>query len=99
MPAKLLDHFDGLASDPLARLDDFAYRVTLAVAQIEKAVLARRHGENMGPGQINNMKVVADTRSVGGRIIRAKDLAVRHLAERDPEHIRDQVRLDAMMLA
>src|SRR5438552_15635429 len=98
MPAKLLDHFDGLAGDPLARLDDFAYRVTLAVAQIEKAVLARRHGENVRPGQINNVNVIADTRSVGGRVIRAKDIAVRHLAERDPEHIRDQVRLAAMSL-
>src|SRR5947208_16520253 len=99
MAAQLFDCFDGLSGDPLAHLDDFADRVTLAVAQVEKAVPARSHGENMRPGQINDVNVIADTRAVGRRVIHAKNLAARRLAERDPEHVRNQVRLEAMMLA
>src|SRR5439155_21179283 len=95
----LFDHFDGSAGDLLAQLDDFADRRTFAVAQIEKAVPARAHGENVRAGQINDVNVIADTRAVGRRVIRAKELAMRRLAERNPEHVGDQVRLDAMMLA
>src|SRR6185369_11336230 len=97
--ARLFDRFDGLAGDLLAHLDDFADRVTLAVAQIEETAPARSHGENVRPGQINDVNVIAHTRAVGRRVIRAKNLAVRRMAERDPEHVWNQMRLEAMMLA
>src|SRR6185503_4261924 len=97
--AWLFDRFDGLAGDLPAHLDDFADRVSLSIAQIEKAVSSRFHCKNVCPGQIKDVDVIPNTRAVGSRVIRAKDLAMRRLAERHPEHVWNQVRLDAMMLA
>ena len=99
MAAQLFDRFDEFSGDLLAHLDDLANRVSLTVAQVEKSVPARFHGENVRPGQINDVNVVPDTRAIGRRVIRAKDLAMRRLAERDPEHVGDQMSFDAVMLA
>jgi hypothetical protein len=49
--------------------------------------------------QIHDVDVIADARAVRRRIIRAVNLALLRLAERDLEHVRDEMGFDAMMLA
>ena len=49
--------------------------------------------------QVEDVDVIADAGAVGRRIIRAENLALRLLAERDLQHVRNQMRLDAMMFA
>jgi len=90
---------DWQAGHFFASADDLAHGVTLTVAQVEKAVPARCQGQNVRLGQVADVNVIAHTRAVRRGIVRAENLAMRLLAKRDFEHVRDQVRLDAMMFA
>ena len=49
--------------------------------------------------QILDVNVIADARAVRRRIIRAVNLHLRFFAERHEQHVRNQMRLDAVMLA
>ena len=49
--------------------------------------------------EIDDVDVIANAGAVGRRIIGAVNFALRRLAERDFEHVRDQMRFDAMMFA
>ena len=55
--------------------------------------------EPVGLGKIHDVNVVADARAVGRRIVGAKDLNARFLAERDFEDIGDDVRFLPVMFA
>ena len=64
-----------------------------------KAALARPRAEDVRLRQVDDVDVIADAGAVGRRIIRAENIALRFLAERDLKHVRNEMRLDAMMFA
>ena len=71
------------AGDFFAGRDDLPHGIAVAVAQIVKAGLARLQSEHVRLREVTDVDVIADARAVGRRIIRAVNLALRLLAERD----------------
>src|ERR1019366_6511369 len=98
-PARLFDGRNRLARHLLARPDDLADRVTVAVAQVVEAVPARRQAEDVRLGQVEDVDVIADAGAVGRGVVGAVDFAMRLPAQGDLQHVRDEMRLDAMVLA
>ena len=64
------------AAHLFAHLDDLADGVAVAVAQVVKALLARREGEDVRLREVNGVDVIADAGAVGRGIIRAVNLAL-----------------------
>src|SRR5882672_7160398 len=94
--ARLLGGFYFLAGHLLAHLDHFTHGIAIAVAEVVEALFARRQREQVRLRQVHDVNIVADAGAIGRRIVRPENLALRRLAERDLEHVRDQVRLDSM---
>src|SRR5258708_6112759 len=63
--ARFLNRRDFLSAHLLAHLDDLADGIAVAVAQIVKALLARREREDVRLREIDDVNVVADARAVG----------------------------------
>ena len=95
--AGLFDGGDFLAGNFLARGDDFAHGVAVAITEVVETGLARRETKHVRLREIGYMDVVADARAVRRGIIRAENLDVRFLAERDGEDVGDEMRFDAVM--
>src|SRR5271155_4007464 len=94
---------DGFAADLLGGPDHLAHRVTTAGAEVE------RHALPPGPemfertqmrfGEILDMNVVADRRTVGRRIIGTINVDLPPLSERRLQNARDQMRLGLVAFA
>jgi len=97
--AWLLDGLDLLAGDGAAAVDDFLHGGSAAGAEIIEGTLLGVERENMGLGEIDNMDVVPDTAAVWRRVIRPVDLNRLFLGQGDLEHIRDEMRLDPVILS
>src|SRR5439155_13995436 len=98
-PARLFHGGNFYTGDFFASRNDLPHRVAIAVAEIVEALLARRETEDVRLREVQDVDVVTDASAVGCRVIRAVNLDARRLAERHFEDIRDEVRLQAMMLA
>src|SRR5262249_20806298 len=79
--------------------NDFAHRVAVAVAEIVKSLPARLESEHVRLSEVHDVNIVPDTRAVRRGIIGPENLALRRLAERDFQDVRNQMSLDAMMFA
>src|SRR5262249_60635723 len=66
-------------------------------AEIVKCRAGRPKRQNVRPREIDNMNVVANTCSIGRLVISAVNLDIRFLAQRNLEHIRDQMCLLPMI--
>src|SRR5437016_3311216 len=84
--------------DLLARFDHLAHGVTVAIAEVVKAVIAGREAQNMRVRQINDVDVIPNARAVRRRVIRPINLAMPGLAQRHLQHIGYQVGLGTVML-
>src|SRR5690606_7958414 len=98
-PARLFLHRDPLAGDLLAGRDHLAHGVASPVSKVEEARLPGLQRADVRIGEIDVVDVIADARSVRGRVIRAEDLRRLRFPEGNPEDVRDQVCLDPMVLA
>src|ERR1035438_7920340 len=98
-PARLLDRRNRLAGYLLAGADDFPHRIAVAVAEVVEAAPARGEAQEMRLRQVEDMNIIPDAGAIGRGIIRAEDLAVRLLSEGHLQDVRDEMRLDAVMLA
>src|ERR1019366_8119581 len=96
---RLFNRRDFLARDLLAHLNDFLHRIAVAVAEIEETALSGLQAENVRLRQILDVNIITDAGAVGRGVIRAVNLHLRLLAERHEQHVRDEMRLDAVMLA
>src|ERR1035438_4785244 len=97
-PARLLDRRNRLADYLLAGADDFPHRIAVAVAEVVETAPARGEAEEMRLRQVEDVDVIADAGAIGRGIIRAVNFAVRLLSEGHLEHVRDEMRLHAVML-
>src|SRR5690606_27957974 len=74
--ARLFDYGDLFAADGFACCDDFADAGAAAGAEVEfsaDAAVEVLDGEHVGLGEVDDMDVVADAGTVGGRIVGAVD--------------------------
>src|SRR5690606_14476446 len=73
--------------------------IAFPVSEIEKAFVPWVQRQNMGLRKVRYMDVIPDAGPVRRGIIRPVNLAMRRLAHRYLEHVRDQMRFDSVMLA
>ena len=82
-----------------AAIDHFAHTRAAAGAEIVKGTLLRFERQDMRARQIENVNVVANAGAIRCVVIGAVNFNMRFFAERDLQHIRDEMRLAAMVFA
>src|SRR5882672_4087828 len=90
------------AGDALRRADHFENGEAAAVADVERFAgnaVDRFERANVGIRDVEDVDVIANASAVGGGIVRAENIDVRQIAGGGVQDARDEVRLDAMMLA
>ena len=94
--------FDSLNFFPgyfFARLNHLSHGITITVAQVIEALLAGLKAEDVSLGKIDDVNVIPDASAIRSGIVGAEDFAFVFFAESDHENVRDEMCLDAMMLA
>src|SRR5205085_8633956 len=93
--------YDGnfVPRDFAARIDHLAHAGAAAGAKIVEVTLRGLQRQNMRAGEIQDVDVVADASAVRRIVIRAVNFHVRVFSERDLQHVRDEVSLNAMFFA
>ena len=98
-PAGFLDGRDAFAGNLFAHLNHFADGIAFAITEIEEALLAGFHGEDVGLREIDDVDIIANAGAVRRGIVGAVNFALRRLAQRDFEDVRDEMGFDPVMLA
>ena len=83
----------------LRGLDHFAHARAAAGAEIVEFTFRRVEREDVRPGKIDNVNVIADAGAIRRVVIGPVNFDVRLLAERNFEHVRNEMGFDAMVFA
>ena len=97
--SRLFDAVDLSSGDFTAGRNHFANAGATTRAEIIEFTSGRAQRQNVRQRKIDNVDVIANAGAVRRLIIGAVNFHVRLLAERDFEHIRNQMRFDPMVLA
>ncbi len=100
--AGLFGDLEVLARDLFDGVDDLAYGVAVAVAQVVDQfgfLIEFAQGQQVSEAEVFDVDVIADAGAVGGVVVRAEDLDVFTFAHGGLDDQGDQVRLGAVVFA
>src|SRR5262245_40072032 len=99
MPTCFFDRLYLSSSYFAARFDHFPHAGTATRAEIVTAADAVAESQNVRVGKIEDMNVIANTRSIGRVVVRAVDFDIRFFTKRRLKHIRNEMCLRSMVFA
>src|ERR1041385_6001341 len=97
--ARFFDRRNFLLRNFFAHVDYLPHRISRAIAEIVEALFSRLKRKDVGLRKIDDVYVIANAGAVVRWIIGAVNFALLGLAKRNLEHVRNQMRFDAMMFA